>query len=62
MDVIKKIILEIEFYFFSSFRTITVGGFVNQLIKKFLPYNASSTLLLYPQENVQNLGAQKCFA
>ena len=29
--------LEIEFYFFSTFRKITVGGFVNQLIKKFWP-------------------------
>ena len=28
-----KIILEIKFYFFSTVRKITVGGFVNQLIK-----------------------------
>ena len=28
-----KIILEIKFYFISTFRKITVGGFVNQLIK-----------------------------
>ena len=34
MDKINKIILEIKFYFFSAFRKITVGGFVNQLIKK----------------------------
>ena len=32
-DKIKKIILENKFYFFSTFRKITVGGFVNQLIK-----------------------------
>ena len=32
-----KIILEIKF-FFSTLRKITVGGFVNQLIKKFWPY------------------------
>ena len=25
-------------FFFSSFQKITVGGFVNQLIKKFWPY------------------------
>ena len=31
-----KIILVIKFYFFSTFRKITVGGFVNQLIKKIL--------------------------
>ena len=33
-DEIKKIILEI--IFFSTFWKITVGGFVNHLIKKFL--------------------------
>ena len=33
-----KIILEIKFYFFYTLRKITVGGFVNQLIKKFWPY------------------------
>ena len=33
MDKIKKKILEIKFYFFSTFRKITVGGF----IKKFWP-------------------------
>ena len=33
VDKIKKIILEIKFYFFSTFLKITVGGFVNQLIK-----------------------------
>ena len=27
--------------FFSTFRKITVGGFVNQLIKKFWPYYIS---------------------
>ena len=26
-----------KFYFFPTFRKITVGGFVNQLIKKFWP-------------------------
>ena len=39
MDKIKKIILVIKFYFFSTFRKITVGGLVNQLIKKFWPYS-----------------------
>ena len=29
----KKIFLEIEFYFIPTFWKITVGGFVNQLIK-----------------------------
>ena len=29
--------LEIKFYFFPTFRKITVGGFVNQLIKKIWP-------------------------
>ena len=28
-----KIVLEIKIYFVSSLRKITVGGFVNQLIK-----------------------------
>ena len=37
MDKIKNLILEIKFYFFSTFRKFTVGGFVNQLIKKFWP-------------------------
>ena len=37
MDKIKKIILEIIFYFFSTFQKRTVGGFVNQLIKKIRP-------------------------
>ena len=32
-----KIILEIDFFFLSTLRKITVGGFVNQLIKKFWP-------------------------
>ena len=32
-DKIKKFFLEIKFYFFLTFRKITVGGFVNQLIK-----------------------------
>ena len=32
----KKIFLEIKFYFFPTFRKITVGEFVNQLIKKIL--------------------------
>ena len=32
-----KIFLEIKFYFFPTFRKITIGGFVNQLIKKFWP-------------------------
>ena len=34
----KIFFLEIKFYFFPTFRKITVGGFVNQLIKKFWPY------------------------
>ena len=29
--------LEIKLYFFSTFWKITVGGFVNQQIKKFWP-------------------------
>ena len=37
MDEIKKILLEIKFYFFSTLWKITVGGFVNQLIKKIWP-------------------------
>ena len=38
MDKIKKkIILEIKFYFFSTFQKITVGEFLNQLINKFWP-------------------------
>ena len=37
MDKIKTIILEIKFYFFSTFMKITVEGFVNQLIQKFWP-------------------------
>ena len=37
MAKIKKIILEIKFYFFSTFQKFTVGGLVNQLIKKFWP-------------------------
>ena len=36
-DKIKKIFFEIILV--STFRKITVGGFVNQLIKKFWPYN-----------------------
>ena len=32
-----KIILEIKFYFLTTFRKITVGGVVNQLITKFWP-------------------------
>ena len=35
-DKIKNFFLEIKFYFFPTFRKITVGGFVNQLIKKIL--------------------------
>ena len=38
-----KIILEIKFYFISTFRKSTVGGFVNQLIKKFWPYYGGPT-------------------
>ena len=37
MDKIMKIFLEIKFYFFPILWKITVGGFVNQLIKKFQP-------------------------
>ena len=33
----KNNFLEIKFYFFPTFQKITVGGFVNQLIKKFWP-------------------------
>ena len=29
-----------KFYFISTFLKITVGGFVNQLIKKIWPYTA----------------------
>ena len=29
---------KLKFYFFPTLRKITVGGFVNQLIKKFRPY------------------------
>ena len=35
-DKVKKKILEI--IFFSTYWKITVGGFLNQLIKKFWPY------------------------
>ena len=35
--------LEIKFYFFPTFRKITVGGFVNQLIKKIWPYVSKIT-------------------
>ena len=35
MDKIKIKNLEIKFYFFYTLQKITVGGFVNQLIKKF---------------------------
>ena len=38
-----KIILEI--IFFSTLRKITVGGFVNHLIKKFWPKDGSIFLL-----------------
>ena len=34
---LKKKNFEIKFYFFPTFRKIAVGGFVNQLIKKFWP-------------------------
>ena len=37
----KKIIFEIIFFF--TFWKITVGGFVNQLIKKFWPKNVLQT-------------------
>ena len=37
-----KIIL--EFFFFSTLRKITVGEFVNQLIKKFQPYNIHNSI------------------
>ena len=40
-------ILEITFYFFSTFRKITVGGFVNQLIKIFWPYNEAISIINY---------------
>ena len=46
MDKIKKKI-EIKFYFFSTFRKITVVGFVNQLIKKFWPYECTFENLYY---------------
>ena len=39
----KIFFLEIKFYFFPTFRKITVGGFVNQLIKKFWPYRLNLT-------------------
>ena len=38
MDKIKKVFLENKFYFFPTFRKITVEGFVNQLIKIFWPW------------------------
>ena len=38
MDKIK-FFLEIKLYFFSTFRKFTVGGFVNQQIKKLWPYH-----------------------
>ena len=41
-----------KFYFFSTFRKITVGGFVNQLIKKFWPKHSAHVLPLQ-QLNVQ---------
>ena len=49
MDKIKKNIFEIKFYFFSSFWKITVGGFVNQLIKNsgLKKFNLGDTRLLY---------------
>ena len=50
MDKIKKKI-EIKFHFFSTFQKITVGGFVNQLIKKFWPY--SKTCLKRPLKSKQ---------
>ena len=34
VDKMKKIILEIKFYFFPTIRKITVGGFENQQLKK----------------------------
>ena len=43
----KKIFLEIKFYFFPTFRKITVGGFVNQLIKKFWPYVLQHILMFF---------------
>ena len=38
---IKKITSEIKFYFLTTFRKITIGGFVNQLIKEFWPEEES---------------------
>ena len=44
----KKIILET--IFFSTFLTITVGRFVNQLIKKFWPYLMAMMQLFLKQK------------
>ena len=38
-------------FFFSTFQEITVGGFVNQLIKKFWPYHNDCIILPYKKAN-----------
>ena len=63
VDKIKKIILENKFDFFSPFRKILVGGFVNQLIKKIWPKKLTKAYANSPyldsahahQENVREL-------
>ena len=42
-DKVKK---NFRNYFFSTYRIITVGGFVNQLIKKFWPYQTNAGKIL----------------
>ena len=45
VDKIKKE-LEIIFFSFPTFRKITVGGFVNQLIEKFWPKTAAQNQVI----------------
>ena len=54
VDKIKQV-LEIKFYSFSTFWNITVGGFVNQLIKNVWPKNnqkAHSKNMVLKQQHV----------
>ena len=59
MNKIKKN-LENKLYFFPTFQKITVGGFANQLIKKFWPNEGAemytSTIWALMRENLSWVG------
>ena len=50
----KQIIFRV--IFFSTFRKITVGGFVNQLIKKFWPYFSAVAMISTQEYNSHCIG------